>query len=162
MFLFVIQLGIVSILLLFSTLAAWYEGSAILDNPWEWKYSTPFSQLFHGEVQNSSHVSQLDHFVYAAKFGPTFPIIVVISTIYLIVLLGYYFLKRQLKGFAYYLFFWSGVLMLLSSLISKSPTPGGQILFNMWLLSGLLCAAIAVYLYVRSSNRGKREEGLRQ
>jgi len=71
----IIQFGLITILLLFSTVAAWYEGSAILDNPWEWKYSTPFSQMLYGEVQSDSDISQLDYFVYAAKFQPAFPVI---------------------------------------------------------------------------------------
>nr|WP_308447216.1 YjdJ family protein [Alkalihalobacterium chitinilyticum] len=81
-----IQLGIAITSLLFSTFASWYEGSAILDNPWEWEYSTPFSQLLYGEIQNANQISQLDHFVYAAKFQPTFPLIMVISGLYLILL----------------------------------------------------------------------------
>ncbi len=35
---FVIQFSVSIALLLFSTAVAWYEGSAILDNPWEWRY----------------------------------------------------------------------------------------------------------------------------
>ncbi|MDR4947204.1 DUF4306 domain-containing protein [Neobacillus cucumis] len=48
----IIQFGVSSILLLFSTAVAWYEGSAILDNPWEWSYSTSFTQLLYGGVGN--------------------------------------------------------------------------------------------------------------
>ncbi|WP_246202558.1 YjdJ family protein [Virgibacillus doumboii] len=79
MFRFFIQAGIASILLLFSTVAAWYEGSAILTDPWEWEYSTPFSHLFYDEIQNSDQILQLDHFIYAAKFQPTFPVIMIIK-----------------------------------------------------------------------------------
>ena len=59
--------------LIFFTVAAWYEGSTILDNPWEWKYSAIFTQLLHGEVVNQHTISQLDYFVYAAKFKPAYP-----------------------------------------------------------------------------------------
>lgn len=47
---FITQFGVAAMLLLFSTAVAWYEGSAILDNPWEWRYSTPFTQLINGRV----------------------------------------------------------------------------------------------------------------
>lgn len=39
----IIQFGVSSILLLFSTAVAWYEGSAILDNPWEWSFDTIYT-----------------------------------------------------------------------------------------------------------------------
>lgn len=79
---FVIQSSVSIALLLFSTAVAWYEGSAILDNPWEWRYSTPFTQLLYGVVNNPSDISQLDYFVYASKFQPTFPIIMILSSLY--------------------------------------------------------------------------------
>ena len=91
LFRFLIQFGIISDLLLISTVAAWYEGSAILDNPWEWKYSTPFSRLLNGEVHNNSDISQLDYFIYAAKFHPTFPVIMVISIYICLFLLDFIF-----------------------------------------------------------------------
>ncbi|WP_144554352.1 DUF4306 domain-containing protein, partial [Peribacillus simplex] len=38
---FLFQFVIASSLLFISTVCALYEGSAIVDNHWEWKYSTP-------------------------------------------------------------------------------------------------------------------------
>lgn len=153
MFKFWIQFGIASILLLFSTIAGWYEGSAILDNPWEWKYSTPFSQLLYGEVHSDSNISKLDYFMYAAKFQPTFPVIMVISSLYLLILIGYYSLKQHYKWFAYYLFFLGGGLFSLSYVIFNSPTLGGHIFFYIWLVSGALCMATAVITYFQIFNR---------
>ncbi|WP_245639433.1 YjdJ family protein [Viridibacillus arvi] len=77
---FFIQFVTVFLLFIFSTFFAWYEGSTNLDNPWEWGYSTPFSQLLNGEVHSASDVSQLDYFIYAAKFQPTFTVFMVISS----------------------------------------------------------------------------------
>ncbi|QHE61607.1 DUF4306 domain-containing protein [Rossellomorea vietnamensis] len=37
------QVGIGLLVLGFSTLVSWYEGSALLDHAWEWRYSAPFS-----------------------------------------------------------------------------------------------------------------------
>ena len=153
LFRLLIQFGIASILLLISTVAAWYEGSAILDNPWEWKYSTSFSQLLSGEVQSDSDISQLDYFIYAAKFQPTFPVIMVLSSLYLLILIGSYFLKRQYKWFAYYLFFLGGGLFSLSYFILNSPTLGGHIFFYIWIVSGALCMATAVITYFQIFNR---------
>ena len=83
-FSFLFQFGIASILLLISTVCALYEGSAIVDHPREWKYSTPFSQFLYGEVNSNSSISQLDYFIYAVKFQPTFPVIMVISSLLII------------------------------------------------------------------------------
>lgn len=85
-----IKFGTASILFFLSIVVAWYEGSTILDNPWEWKYSTPFSRLLYGEVHSASDILQLDYFIYAAKFQPTYPVIMVISILYLLILIGYY------------------------------------------------------------------------
>lgn len=57
--------------LVFSTFFAWYEESAIIDIPWEWNYSTPFSKLFNIEIVSGYEISKLDYFVYAAKYQPS-------------------------------------------------------------------------------------------
>ncbi|MEH7886953.1 YjdJ family protein [Bacillus sp. JJ1609] len=149
----IIQFGVSSILLLFSTAVAWYEGSAILDNPWEWSYSTPFTQLLYGGVGNSADISQLDYFVYSAKFQPTFPIIMVLSSLYLLVLIGYYILKKEKNWFAYYLFFLGGGLFLFSYFTSNSPTVGGRIMFPLFLICGLASIATALIIYYQILNR---------
>ncbi|ATA58699.1 hypothetical protein GS458_0236 [Geobacillus stearothermophilus] len=152
----IIQFGLAAILLLFSTLAAWYEGSAILDNPWEWKHSTPFSQMMYGQVHSKSHISQLDYFVYSAKFHPFFPIIMGISSLYLLILIGYYFLKPQNKKFACFLFILGGGLFLLGCFFMDSTTTGGKIFFYIWLVSGSLCTATAIITYFQVLNHNPR------
>ncbi len=139
-----IQFGIASILMLFSTAVSWYEGSAILDNPWEWRYSTPFTQLLYGEVSKPSDISQLDYFVYAAKFQPTFPIIMIISALYLLVLVGYLLLKREDNLLDIYISLLGICLLLLSYFVFNSPTFGGQIFFFIFLTSGILCSAFVL------------------
>jgi len=156
-FRFLLQAGIVSISLLFSTVAAWYEGSAILTDPWEWKYSTPFSQLFYDEIQSSNQILQLDHFIYAAKFQPTFPAIMIISSLYLLILTGHHLLRRHRKLFTYYLSFLGGGLFLLSYFTFNSPTLGGQILFYIWLLSGGFCTITAMLFHFQILNRNSNE-----
>ncbi len=149
LFLFFLQLAIAFMFLIFSTIAAWYEGSAIIDNPWEWKHSTLFSQLLYGEVQDASQISQIDHFVYASKFQPTFPLIMAISGLYLSLLIGYQFLMRQKRWFVYYLWFLSGVLFLFSSSVAQSPTPGGSIFFYFGLFSSILCIVVSLIVYMK-------------
>ena len=150
---FIIQCGIASFFLLFSTAVAWYEGSAILDNPWEWRYSTPFTQLFYGVVSSPSDISQLDYFVYAFKFQPIFPVIMVLSSLYLLALIGYFIFKQEKKGFAYYLSFLGVGLFLLSYFTSNSPTVGGQIMFYLFLMCGVFCIVTALIYYYQILNR---------
>lgn len=119
--------------------------------------NTIFS-IFIGEVNSNSSISQLDYLVYAVKFQPTFPVIMVISSLYILILMGYHFLKPQHKRFAYYLSFLGGVLFLLSYFIFNSPTFGGQIFFYIWLVSGLLCIVTAVITYFQILNRNTNEK----
>ncbi|MGE7837403.1 YjdJ family protein [Viridibacillus arvi] len=154
---FFIQFVVVFLLFIFSTFFAWYEGSTILENPWEWKYSTPFSQLLNREILNASDISQLDYFIYAAKFQPTFPVIMVISSLYLLILIGYYSFKKKYKWFAYYLFFLGGGLSLLSYIIYHSTTLGGEILYCICLVSSVLCIAAATISYFQIFNRNSND-----
>lgn len=150
---FLFQFGFASLSLMFSTVVVWYEGSAILDNRSEWRHTTPFTQLLYGEVVKSSDISRLDHFVYAAKFQHTFSIIMVLSSLYLLVLLGYFIFKQETKGLAYYFFFLGGGLLLFSSFISKSSTVGGQIFFSLFLITGLICIITSLLIYFQILNR---------
>ncbi|MDQ0232642.1 YjdJ family protein [Metabacillus malikii] len=152
---FIIQFSVVSIFLLFSTVFAWYEGSAILDNPWEWKYSTPFTQLLYGVVSNKNDISQLDYFVYAAKFQPTFPIIMVLCCLYLVILIGFYILKQKNYWFAYYLYFLSGVLFLFYYFTLHSPTIGGHLLASIFLICGISCGLTSLLVHLKLIRNSK-------
>ena len=153
--LILIQFSILIVLLTGSTLVAWYEGSTLLQKPWEWDYSTPISHILHGGVHSSDQISQVDYFVYAAKFQPAFPIVMVLSSVYIIFLIGYHFFKYRPKLFSYYLSLWGIIFLILNLLIHNSPTVGGQILFYIWSLFAFLSLGIAAILYFRSFNIGK-------
>lgn len=134
-----IQFGVVAMIWFFSALVSWYEGSAILDDPWEWKYSTPFSHWLAGPVVHEHDISQLDYFVYAAKFRPVFPSLLIVCTVYLLILAASYLNQRT---FAYVLFVFSATLPGLALPFMDATTTGGT-----WLaivLSGcaLVCAAL--------------------
>ena len=115
--------------------------------------STPISHILHGGVQNSDQIS-IDYFVYAAKFQPAFPIVMVLSSVYINFLIGYHFFKYRPKLFAYYLSFWENHLPD-SYPIIYSPTVGGQILFYIWSLFAFLSLGTAAIMYFRSFNIGK-------
>jgi hypothetical protein len=113
--------------------------------------------MLYGEVHSDSDISQLDYFVYAAKFQSAFPAIMAISSLYLLILIGYYFLNRQHKRFAYFLSILGVGLFLLSYFFIHSSTTGGQIFFYIWLVSGILCTVTAVITYFQVFNRNTND-----
>ena len=141
----IILLGIGLFFFLFSTLATWYEGAEIVDRPTEWKYSTPFS----GSVLNASDISRLDYFVYAVKYKPTFPIVMALSSIFLIITVGYYIFKSKLNVFAIFLSFIALVLLVLGLQLVSSVTEGAQIISYVLLSCSALCVIAALFQYVR-------------
>ncbi|MEE6450869.1 YjdJ family protein [Gottfriedia acidiceleris] len=147
-----IQFILALILLIFSTFASWYEGSEILDKPWEWKYSTPFTKLFYEGNYNVSNISHLDYFVYAVKFKPTYPIIMLVSILYLLIIIGYFYLKPRIKWLAYYQFILGGGFIILSYLVFQSPTLGGQTLYKIFILSAIFCIGASIITYLQIFN----------
>ena len=147
---FGIQFSMALILFLVSSLFTWYEGSAIIEDPWEWKYSTPFSHFFNGEVIKPSDISSLDHFVYAAKFHPLFPAVMILSLIYMLTLLIYYFLNKNRKQFIACMSTLGIGLILMSLMIFNSSTIGGQIYFYMLLGAGLVYLSISIVNYYKN------------
>ncbi|MEC2077566.1 DUF4306 domain-containing protein [Metabacillus fastidiosus] len=94
-----IQIGAVLMLLLFSTFFAWYEGSALLESKYEWKYTAKFTYWLKGEPTSHKDILQLDYFIYAAKFRPFFIYLMIFSFSYLFIISFITVYKyRTLKG----------------------------------------------------------------
>lgn len=95
--LYFVQFGTAFMLFLFSSMASWYQGSALLSDPWEWKYSAKFTKLFYGadSFKDAGDISQLDFFVYAAKHTPATVVLMAVSLIYIAVLSSWLFIKRR-------------------------------------------------------------------
>ncbi len=140
----IIQFILASILLVFSTGVAWYEGSAIVEIPWEWQHTAIFSQMAYGQVEDKNDILQIDYFVYAAKFAPTFPLLMLLSATYLIILIGYTLLKRNEWMFKYFLSGIGALFLVLSGFVSNSTTIGLKIFFFSFLLIGILSIVIAL------------------
>ena len=83
-----LHLPIALFFLIFSLFGTWYEGSNILENSFEWGDSAPFSTLFHGPLTSEADIMQVDFFVYASKFYPFFPTVLLLSVLYLLTVLG--------------------------------------------------------------------------
>ncbi|MDN7240731.1 YjdJ family protein [Planococcus sp. N028] len=110
--------------LIFSTLISWYEGAQLLDDPWEWKYTALFSNWLNGEVKTKSDIMEIDYFVYAAKFEPLFPFLMVSAALVILFQLVTWLLKG--KEGAMNLFFMGMAILFFcaSGMLASSPTTG--------------------------------------
>jgi hypothetical protein len=151
--LFIFQYVLAFMLLAFSTFASWYEGSELRDIPWEWKYSAFFSKMFNGEVTESSDISQLDHFIYAAKFKPIFPMLMMFSLIYIFILSGYLLLKYNTKKLMVFHFCLGIMFLLLETMVSNSPTVGDKYFTSLFIISCVLNFIISLILFLKLRKR---------
>ncbi|MEK5520569.1 hypothetical protein B5V89_18545 [Heyndrickxia sporothermodurans] len=152
----VLQFGLALVVFLFSAGIAFYEGSGIVDDVFEWDYSTPFTHLFHGEIIEPTDISTLDYFVYAAKYRPTYPLLMAISVLYLITLIVYRWIGNSRKEFSYFIGI-LGVLLLVGCAVTNYPsTVGGQTMFAVLLAIGILYMGISIVLYFNNWLVGKR------
>ncbi|WP_342543607.1 DUF4306 domain-containing protein [Paenisporosarcina sp. FSL H8-0542] len=149
----IIHLSVASMAFIFSALASWYEGSKILDVSWEWKHTAIFSEMLNGPVKQASDILTIDYFVYAAKFLPTFPLIMLFSSTYILILLGYILLKRNDKLFSYFLTSIGVIFLVLSGFVSNSPTIGLKYFFISFLLLGMISIVIALNRFINNKTR---------
>ncbi|WP_078433626.1 YjdJ family protein [Metabacillus halosaccharovorans] len=153
------QFLIATMVMVFSTFSAWYEGSAIRDNPWEWKYTAYFSKLLNGEITSSADLSQLDHFIYAAKFSPIYPSFIVLSLFYILILSGYLFLKSEMKRMRYFIFLCI-ISFLIGVAVSDSPTIGGRYFSIIFTTLGIIHLALALSIYLKLKKKKGHIENL--
>lgn len=148
-----IQASVALMVLVFSTIASWYEGSALVQAPLEWKHTAIFSKWINGSVNQANDILPLDYFIYAAKFSPAYPLAMLLSVTYLLILIGFVLFKGRTKALAYFLTSVGTVFLILCSLVSGSPTTGLKMFFSTSLLLGILAVAIAVILIFTNKNK---------
>jgi Domain of unknown function (DUF4306) len=129
----VFQIGLGVVVLFFSLFTTLFEGSEIVDRPFEWEYSTPFS----GYVADGSDISKLDYFVYAIKFKPTYPIVLAISLLYLLVVAGHLFINRK-QFYRLYLPILTVLQFICGGLMFSSTTSGAQLLSHVFIACGIV------------------------
>ena len=152
---YVIQFVLAVIVFLFSTFSAWYEGSELRDTWWEWKYSAMFSNWKHGTVTNVSEISGFDHFIYAAKFKPLYPILMTISLLYILVLLATWLLRNHTNKLSLFFSLLGLTLFLASSLTFRSPTMGLEWFTWLFLLAGMSSSIAAVMLRIKFTSNNQ-------
>ncbi|WP_162880766.1 DUF4306 domain-containing protein [Paraliobacillus sediminis] len=124
------------------------------NDPWEWKYTAIFSEKFNGEITNASDISQLDHFIYAAKFNPIFPTLIILSLTYLLILSGYLLLRKDTKKVTIFLLSLVAIYVLFGIVVTDSPTIGGRYFTVTFLTIGAINLVAAVLLSIREKNGG--------
>jgi Domain of unknown function (DUF4306) len=155
--LFIFQYVASFMLFVFSTFASWYEGSELRDIPWEWKHSAFFSKIFNGKITKSTDISQLDHFIYSAKFKPIFPILMVFSLTYIFILSGYLLLKHNTKKLIVFHFCLGIMFFSLGAMVSDSPTVGGKYFTSLFIIACVLNFIISFLLFLKLRRKGNGE-----
>ena len=77
-----VQLGSSFMLFITSALMSWYQGSNLIDDPDEWKYSAKFTNYFKGTVSNYQDIYQIDF-------------VMLISLLYMLVLILHILFTRK-------------------------------------------------------------------
>ncbi|WP_440970277.1 DUF4306 domain-containing protein [Peribacillus frigoritolerans] len=144
-----LQMIIAALFFMIFTFCTWYEGSEILDRPWEWKHSTHFTHINDEQAIEADDISNFDHFVYAAKFKPLFPFLMVTTASYLIILTGYILFQRRIKKMALFLLGFGVIFLFFSGYVSNSPTVGGNIFQAFFLIGGMIAIMAAALYYYR-------------
>ncbi|PAD21482.1 DUF4306 domain-containing protein [Terribacillus saccharophilus] len=126
-----------------------YEGSNLIDDPFEWPRSTPFTHLLVSNPVFPQDIVWLDFFVYAIKFYAVYPIMTLISAA---LLLGLTIQKMNKSKQVYSNIFgiFLGVIMLYTSLAFFSAQSLGSAVFRYTLLFiGLMLVLSASYSIFR-------------
>ncbi|MGY4691103.1 DUF4306 domain-containing protein [Salibacterium sp. K-3] len=118
---------IVFTLLFIAALFAWYEGSELYVDSFEWNRSTFFSHLFGGEITSRDDINMLDQFVYAAKFKPLYPFAMVLCIFYLLCLLSSIIKKKSLNIYTILTLFLGVIHFILSLFLLNGSTIGSFI-----------------------------------
>lgn len=134
-------------LLAFSTLASWYEGAQLRDIPWEWKYTAVFSNWINGGVGSENDILAIDHFVYASKFEPLYPLLMAISLLFIVLQLAAVLLKNQKTVHTLFLVAAALVLFVLSGLLMNSPTTGLTLFSVFFGAAGIAIVAGVFFLH---------------
>ncbi|MEK6189559.1 MAG: YjdJ family protein [Carnobacterium alterfunditum] len=79
----------------FATLVSWYEGGQLRDYPWEWEHTAIFSNWVNDGFTNAENLLVIDHFIYAAKFEPLFPLLMASSFFWMVFQLIFWLFKGR-------------------------------------------------------------------
>lgn len=108
----------------FATLVSWYEGGQLRDNPWEWEHTAFFSNWVNDGFTNADNLLVIDHFVYAAKFEPLFPLLMAASFLVMVFQLACWLFRGHRAAWNIFLLFMAVTSFLMCAILFDSPTTG--------------------------------------
>lgn len=141
------------LLFIFATLVSWYEGGQLRDIPWEWKYTAVFSNWLNDGVTNAENLLVIDHFVYAAKYEPLFPLLMASSFLWIFFqLVIWLFRRHRVVRNTFFLFMTIASFVLCGILFDSSTT--GFKLFSLFFGVVGLTSLVGVFLFEGRKSRG--------
>ncbi|CAG9621581.1 DUF4306 domain-containing protein [Sutcliffiella rhizosphaerae] len=136
----IVLFGLACLLFAVATFVSWYQGSNLVDSPSDWLYTAIFSKWLHDGPLESSNISQLDFFVYSIKYHPVFPILMMVSFVYIFIASSARWFKKSLTWIVAFLM---GLLIIGGISIASSPTDGGRLM-----MLSMFGVAILLMVYI--------------
>lgn len=132
------------LLFIFAMLVSWYEGGQLRDRPLEWENTAVFSNWINNGATNAENLLVIDHFIYAAKFEPLFPLLMASSLFWIVFHLIFWLFKGYRVARNTFLLLIAIGSFVMCSILIDSPTIGFK-LFS--LLFGVLGLASFLGLF---------------
>ncbi|MDN7229398.1 DUF4306 domain-containing protein [Planococcus sp. N064] len=126
------------VVFILAALISWYEGGQLRDEPWEWRYTAVFSNWANEGFTNADNLWILDHFVYAAKFEPLFPLVMAISFYFVLFQLTFWLFRGRRTVRNAILLLVASFSFLACYALFDSPTIGFQLFALLFGLAGAL------------------------
>ncbi|WP_442857360.1 DUF4306 domain-containing protein [Bacillus sp. FJAT-42315] len=122
---------------------SWYEGSNLIEDTFESEYTAIISNYL-GVIKTPHDINQLDFFIYAAKFKPFFPTVMILS----LYILLFFVINRLFKEKRYISHLFLGLILLISSLSLLYGTTEGSTVFSvLFLIMGTVSLIISYMTY---------------
>lgn len=124
------------VVFILAALISWYEGGQVRDEPGEWRYTAVFSNWANEGFTNADNLWVLDHFVYAAKFEPLFPLVMAISFYFVLFQLTFWLLRGRRTVRNAILLLIASISFLTCYALFDSPTIGFQLFAFLFGITG--------------------------
>ncbi|EIM05381.1 hypothetical protein A1A1_16490 [Planococcus antarcticus DSM 14505] len=125
------------VLFIFATLVSWYEGGQLRYKSVEWEHTAFFSNWTNDGFTNSENLLTIDHFVYAAKFEPLFPLLMAASFLWMVFQVAFWIFKRHRVANNTFLLFMAMTSFVMCPILFNSPTTGFKLFSLFFALVGL-------------------------
>lgn len=138
-----------------ATFASWYEGSDLVERPSVWESTAKNTSWWNDGVVERENISQLDYFIYSLKYKPLFPILMMVSFVYILFAVG----KRWMKGKRILSVYSAGIALMLfcgAMLVGGSPTDGAKLMMTALVVSGGLMTIYASFNYLQLTRNAER------